>query len=321
MGAETYPQEILADEEPKYLRRQKPVEIKRRKFGRKAWVTYLRIGVWSVFGLGVISLCAILARFLLYSPETALAHPDQIEIVGGANVTPASVLEVFRPDRGRSVLRVPLEERRREIESIPWVEHAVVRRALPDRIEVVVTERTPIAFLRQGSDLALVDEHGVILERPQKGNFHFPVASGIDANMAADEREKRMQLFEGFTRGVESVHAGASGAISEVDVSDLHDLRATISGLQNTGANADASGSVDAPVLVHFGDANFGSKYQSLVDNIAQWRATTGPVQSVDLRFGDEAVVNPDSSDAPKALAAAHVAHASAAKHIAKHAH
>ena len=35
------PQEALADEEPKYLRRQKPVEIKRRKFGRKAWTMYL----------------------------------------------------------------------------------------------------------------------------------------------------------------------------------------------------------------------------------------------------------------------------------------
>ena len=37
MDADAYPQEILADEEPKYLRRQKPLEIKRRKFGRKAW--------------------------------------------------------------------------------------------------------------------------------------------------------------------------------------------------------------------------------------------------------------------------------------------
>ena len=35
MDADAYPQEILADEEPKYLRRQKPLEIKRRKFGRK----------------------------------------------------------------------------------------------------------------------------------------------------------------------------------------------------------------------------------------------------------------------------------------------
>ena len=49
-------------------------------------------------------------------------------------------------------------------------------------------------------------------------------------------------------------------------------------------------------ILVHFGDSDFGAKYQSLVDNIAQWRATAGRVESVDLRFGREAVVNPDTN-------------------------
>ena len=47
MDADAYPQEVLADEEPKYLRRQKPLEIKRRKFGRKAWKTYLRVTLWA----------------------------------------------------------------------------------------------------------------------------------------------------------------------------------------------------------------------------------------------------------------------------------
>ena len=46
-----YPQEVLADEEPKYLRRQKPLEIKRRKFGRKAWKTYLHVTAWTAMGL------------------------------------------------------------------------------------------------------------------------------------------------------------------------------------------------------------------------------------------------------------------------------
>ena len=43
MDAEAFPQEVLAEDEPRYLRRQKPVEIRRRKFGKKAWKSYLRI--------------------------------------------------------------------------------------------------------------------------------------------------------------------------------------------------------------------------------------------------------------------------------------
>jgi hypothetical protein len=53
----------------------------------------------------------------------------------------------------------------------------------------------------------------------------------------------------------------------------------------------------DAPVLVHFGDSDFAEKYQTLVDDIGQWRAKAGPVESVDLRFSREAVVNQDRTE------------------------
>ena len=37
------PADALAEEEPKYLRRQKPVEIRKRKFSRKTWPLYRRV--------------------------------------------------------------------------------------------------------------------------------------------------------------------------------------------------------------------------------------------------------------------------------------
>ena len=51
MNAEpdTYPSEALADEEPRYLRRQKPLEIRRRKFARGSWPTYRN---WLLAGAG-----------------------------------------------------------------------------------------------------------------------------------------------------------------------------------------------------------------------------------------------------------------------------
>ena len=228
-----------------------------------------------------------------------------------------------RADRGHSILRIPLSERRRQIEAIPWVEHAVVRRAFPNRIEVEITERTPIAFLRQSSDLSLVDAHGVILDRPLDGDFHFPVVTGINAEMPQDDREKRMQLFAGFSQQVESASGDAMDQVSEVDLSDGHDLRATITGLQGasasgvsfSGGSSVDSAEADSPILVHFGDDDFGAKYQSLIENIGQWRATVGRVESVDLRFVKEAVVNPDTASE----ASAHGLRAAAAtKHVAK---
>jgi len=293
MDADAYPQELLADEEPKYLRRQKPLEIKRRKFGRKAWKTYLRV-TFGV-GVGIAGVCVAYAcgHFLFASPQMALIHSSQVELAGNHYVSRGSVLAIFRSDQGRSVLRIPLTERRHQLEAIPWVAQAIVRRALPNNIEVEITERVPIAFLRQGSDLALADIHGVILERPLKANFHFPVVTGIREEMTPDERERRMQLFAGFAQQVESTRAGAMDQVSEVDVSDASDLRATIAVLN--GENASSSAQTDSPVLVHFGDRDFETKYRTLLDDFGQWRAKTGRIESVDLRFNGEAVVNPDT--------------------------
>jgi cell division protein FtsQ len=305
MDADAYPQEALADEEPKYLRRQKPLEIKRRKFGRKAWKTYMRVAVWLAAGFVSVWIAYTCAHFLLASREMALIHSDQVELTGNHYVTRANVLEIFAADRNRSVLRAPLDERRRQLEAIPWVEQATVRRALPNKIEVEIVERVPIAFLRQGNEPALLDIHGVILEKPVKGDFHFPVVTGISADMTPEEREKRMQLFAGFTQQVESARAGAMNQVSEIDLAEAHDLRATISGLNGAGVSSGTANSFqpDSPILVHFGDSDFEVRYRTLLENIGQWRATAGRVESVDLRFNREAVVNPEMAAVPRQVA------------------
>jgi cell division protein FtsQ len=294
MDGEVFPQDLLANEEPKYLRRQKPLPIKRRKFGRKSLNSFLRVTLWAGAGLVCVWSAYSGARFLLAAPEMKLTHPEQVGIAGNHFVSRAAVLQSFVADRGKSILRVPLAERRAQIESLPWVEHATVRRVLPNRIQVDIVERTPVAFLREGSDMLLIDSHGVILDRPLRADFRFPVVTGILPGMPADEREKRMQLFARFSQQVEDARPGAMSQVSEVDLSDEGDLTASVTGLQKPGATSRGLKQADMPVTVHFGNGDFGGKFTTLVDNIAQWRATAGEVDSVDLRFSREAVVNPE---------------------------
>src|ERR1700752_3814752 len=345
MDAEAYPQEVLADEEPKYLRRQKPLEIKRRKFGKKAWKTYLRVAFGTAAAAGGVGIAYLVGHFLLASQEMALIHPEQIQVAQNRYVSPASVREIFRVDRGHSVLRIPLNDRRRQIETLPWVEQASVLRALPNTIKVEITERTPIAFLRDGSDLALIDVHGVIFDRPLKGNFHFPVITGISSDMPVEDRELRMQLFASFSQQVETARGGAMDQVSEVDLTEPKDLCARITGLQGGNVSASANGTsngasqssnADAPILIHFGDSDFENKFLTVLNDIGQWRAGAGSVESVDLRFNGEAVVNPDPTlvakqqeplavmPAPKAAPAtkskpAHATSRSAKKIAARH--
>ena len=111
-----------------------------------------------------------------------------------------------------------------------------------------------------------------------------------------------MQLFAGFLQQVEVARPGSVRQVSEVDLSDANDLRATITGLQAgnaAGASADSWGQSDSPLLVHFGDGDFETKYSNLIENIGKWHATAGRVESLDLRFDGEAVVNPETAAAP----------------------
>jgi cell division protein FtsQ len=286
--ADAYRPELIADEEPRYLRRQKPVEIRRKKFTGRGWPFYRRVLVLSVAGIAGITATIHGTRFLLYSPAMLLLKPDQIDVTGNHIVAREAVLQQFVHDRNRSVLRIPLDVRRGEIEQIPWVESASVQRILPNRIRVELTERTPIAFARNGNELALIDAHGVILDRPQGEDLQFPIVSGVSEEVSRDQREKRMQLYQEFVKDVDLVRAGSSDLVSELDLSNPKDLRVVITGL---------AGPTDSQaVTVHFGSGEFTGKYKMLVDNFSQWQANTGRVQSIDLQYMRQVVVNPDTS-------------------------
>ena len=49
-------------------------------------------------------------------------------------------------------------------------------------------------------------------------------------------------------------------------------------------------------VTIHFGNSDFTAKFRMLVDNFAQWQANAGRVQSIDLQYSRQVVVNADSS-------------------------
>jgi cell division protein FtsQ len=284
--ADSYRPELIADDEPRYLRRQKPVEIRRKKFGGRGWPFYRRLLVFSFAGLASAAAVVYGTRFLLYSPNMLLLKPDQIELQGNRIVSREAVLQQFVQDRNRSVLRVPLDDRRMQLEQIPWVESASVQRILPNRLRIELTERTPVAFARNGNELGLIDAHGVLLDRPKGEDLHFPVVTGVSEDLPREQREKRMQTYEEFMKDVDLVRGGSSDRVSEADLSNPKDLRVVMTGL--------ASPNDAQAVTIHFGSGEFAGKYKMLVDNFSQWQANAGRVRSIDLQYSRQVVVNPD---------------------------
>jgi hypothetical protein len=63
--ADSYRPELVTDDEPRYLRRQKPVEIRRKKFSGRGWPFYRRLLILTFAGAAGVAAAIFGTRFLL----------------------------------------------------------------------------------------------------------------------------------------------------------------------------------------------------------------------------------------------------------------
>ena len=236
---------------------------------------------------------------LLHDPRLMIASSAAIQTTqtsGNSHLTRAQLLSIFGGDVDRNILAVPIAVRRAELEELPWVEHATVMRLLPNKLRVAVVERTPVAFVRQGGHVGLVDAKGVLLEMSPDiaadQHYSFPVVTGIVANDPASVREARMQLYERFTQELDGGGEQISKSLSEVDLSSPEDVQALI-----------PSGGAD--ILVHLGDDDFLARYKRFEKNIAEWKGAHPNLASVDMRYDREAVLEMKAGTAVAAEPAA----------------
>jgi cell division protein FtsQ len=244
-------------------------------------------GAAFLAGMGLLTAVLWSARaLLLHDPRLLIASSSAIQTTGNSHLSRAQMLSVFGEDVDRNILLMPLAERREELENLPWVEHATVMRLLPNHVRVAVVERTPVAFVREGSHIGLVDANGVLLEMspdlPSDQHYSFPVITGISEDEALSTRAARMALFRRFTQELDTGGGDISSSLSEVDLSSPEDVQALIPA--NTGAGK-------SDILVHFGQTDFLARYLRFQRNIAEWKAGNPNLQAVDMRYDGEAVL------------------------------
>ena len=205
-----------------------------------------------------------------------------IETSGLSEVTRADVLPVFGEDVGRNVFFVPLSQRRKQLEKIPWIEKATVMRVLPDQLRISLVERQPVAFVRHGQQIGLVDANGVLLSMAPSSmtrhHYSFPVVTGIDGGDPLPSRKARMAVYGRLISDLDSTGQHFSEQISEIDLTDPEDARVLMS---EQGAD----------ILAHFGDDQFLTRYQRYKAHIAEWRQQYPHLASVDLRYDQQVVL------------------------------
>ena len=242
---------------------------------------FLALAVLFVL-LGLAAAFNILRIYLERDARFRIAGAGHIEATGLTEVSRAQMLPVFGEDIGRNIFFVPIGQRRKELESIPWVEHATVMRLLPDQIRVNVVERQPVAFTRHGQQIGLVDANGVLLDMSPSTmaahHFSFPVITGLDPGDPPASRKARMALYGRLTAELDANKQHFSEQISEIDLTSPEDARVLLP----------AQG---ADILAHFGEDHFLERYQRYQAHIAEWRQQYPKLAAVDLRYEQQVVL------------------------------
>ncbi|MFZ0808916.1 MAG: FtsQ-type POTRA domain-containing protein [Candidatus Sulfotelmatobacter sp.] len=294
--------DLDVDEQSPFLRGQKRVSARRSSLPKR---TANRL-LWAAIALALLAVATIAAAALYQYGEHSwrfrVESSDNIEVSGMQNVTKAQIMEVMGADIGRNIFFIPLTQQKLQLEQISWVESASVMRFVPNRLRVEVHERTPVAFARVGPRIFLIDAVGTLMELPRNRKYSFPVILGMYPGEPLSTRAPRMKAYNDLVRQLDSDGAHYSQDLSEVDLSDLDDLKVRVN---------DPAGDV----LLELGTSDYLKRFKTYTSHVQEWRQQFQKLESVNLRYDNQVIVNPDLEGKPKpaALSSAAIKAAAAA--------
>ena len=275
--------DLDVEQESPFLRGQKRVSVRRGSLPKKAATSL----TWGILAAVILFVCSTAVAALYHYGEHSwrfrVDSSDDIEITGLQNVSRYQILEVMGGDIGRNIFFVPLSERKQTLEKIPWVESASVMRFVPNRLRIEIHERTPVAFARVGSKIMLIDPVGTLMDLPAAGKkkYSFPVILGMNLGEPASTRAARMKIYNDLVSQLDAGGTHYSQDLSEVDLTDGEDVKVLPSDPQGE-------------VLVHLGSFNYLERYKVYVSHVREWRQQFDKLESVDLRYDGQIIVNPD---------------------------
>jgi cell division protein FtsQ len=235
------------------------------------WRLWLSIAALLVVCVSTAMAAFKVKKFVVTDSRFALSHDAGALAITGLQFTPRSkVLRVFADDFDHSIFTAPLEERRRRLLAIDWVEEASVSRLWPDRLAVRIQERKPVAFVLLHSSVVLIDAHGVLLNLPPQAQFTFPVLDGIRESQTPDQRLDCVRAY----LQLEQELGFLTKDVSEVNASDIDDIK-IVAQVENRA------------IELMLGDTNYAKRYQNFLTHYPEISKRSPEVKTFDLRLDD----------------------------------
>jgi cell division protein FtsQ len=117
-------------------------------------------------------------------------------VEGRQNAPIDTILKVIKARRGDPLLSYDPYEIKKQLEEIPWIRQAVVKRQLPGIIFIQLNERQPVALWQHQQKHYLVDDKGVVISSENLQPFEkLPIIVGRDAPVQAPQVLRLLEKF------------------------------------------------------------------------------------------------------------------------------
>jgi cell division protein FtsQ len=92
---------------------------------------------------------------------TSLLGVRSVEVIGTREISKADVVKAAAIEHGTPMVRLDADEAAARVAELPRVFEVVVERSWPSTVEIIVTERSPVAIRKAGAEIHLIDATGL----------------------------------------------------------------------------------------------------------------------------------------------------------------
>ncbi len=174
--------------------------------------------------------CAVLLfmKIAYHLPDQFSSPPDTLNIHGNRILSADSVRQYLNLNEQQSWFSLDPYLMSIQLRKHPWIEKALVHRSPPLIIDVVVTERIPVAFLKTADKLFLLGEDYLVLKKYQSlGSWDLPIIVNRSLRkIVPGDKLQPTELKRAF-RLMATLKENKTlplGAISEIHITDPFNL-------------------------------------------------------------------------------------------------
>ena len=123
---------------------------------------------------------------------------ERVDVIGEGRLDEMAVRRAVGVWPGEYFFGFDAHAAKARVQSLPWVEHVVVRRLWPDRVVVQIVEKKPYALWQEEGELRLVDRGGEVITDVALQDAVFPELPrivGANANTALAELDAALAAF------------------------------------------------------------------------------------------------------------------------------